>query len=38
VRRHAAVALALARETSAAPVLRQMLDRESDAKLLRGVA
>ena len=38
VRRHAAVALALAAERGAAPVLREMLERETDAKLLRGGA
>jgi hypothetical protein len=38
VRRHAAVALALAHETRAAPVLRQMMSRETDRRLLVGVA
>jgi hypothetical protein len=37
VRRHAAVALALAHETSAAPVLSQMLERETDRRLRVGV-
>jgi hypothetical protein len=35
VRRHAAVALGLAHESRAAPVLEAMLERESDAKTLR---
>ena len=35
VRRHAAVALGLAHETSAAPVLEAILARETDAKTLR---
>jgi hypothetical protein len=38
VRRHAAAALALAHETSAALALREMLERETDAKTLRMVA
>lgn len=38
VRRHAAVALGLARETSAAPVLDAMLEREADAKTRRMAA
>ena len=38
VRRHAAVALGLAHEQSAAPLLRAMQDRESDAKTRRMVA
>jgi HEAT repeat protein len=37
VRQHAATALALAHETSAVPVLREMLARETNAKVLRGV-
>ena len=37
VRRHAAMALTLAREASAAPVLRDMLERETDARLRRSV-
>ncbi len=37
VRRHAAVALALAHETTAAQALRQMLARETDRRLLTGV-
>ena len=37
VRRHAAVALALAHETSAAPALSQMLERETDRRLRVGV-
>jgi len=38
VRFHAATALALAHETSAIPVLREMLTRETDPRLLRGAA
>ena len=37
VRRHAAVALALAREAAAAPVLELMLSRETDRRLRMGV-
>jgi HEAT repeat protein len=37
VRFHAATALALAHEASAVPVLREMLARETNAKVLRGV-
>jgi HEAT repeat protein len=36
VRRHAAVALGLAHETGAAPVIEAMLVRETDAKTLRA--
>jgi HEAT repeat protein len=38
VRRHAAVALGVAHETSAAPMLREQLARETDPKLRRALA